>query len=294
MSTQVPDRYIEKLNITNLLGNGGFDIWQRGGGAWTVNGNVTADLWKMEHNATMSVSRESTEVLNGLYSIKVVFTLGGGTFGQLESAPVAKWTSVHTWPNNPGKTFSLSAWVKTSASNAVKIRIKFSGATTPFVDSSYHTGGGGWELLTVTGTQEDDSTMLGACIWFDNSATAYIDSAMLVIGEEPSDYVPLDETEDWERCFRYYWRTTRFIQSGYLSAGGTSIHAYYPFPVKMAGTPTISVSGGTTTNCGAYGGDVSYTNDRGFCFYTQATGAGYHNFLISGAHTGYVDATVTF
>jgi len=36
--------------------------------------------------------------------------------------------------------------------------------------------------------------------------TAYIDNAMLVVGSQPADYVPLHPADDLARCLRYYQR----------------------------------------------------------------------------------------
>ena len=291
--TRIHERLLELPNRQNLLGNGGFEIWQRGAGPWTVHGNYTADLWRMEKDGanTLTVSRDATEAHFGYYSLKAIFAISGGTYGQLESEQALNWTGQSTWVTKiTGQKFSLSAWVRCSTAAAVKIRIKYSGAT-PFADSAYHTGSGNWEQLTVTGTYPSTGTMLGVSLWFDASATAWFDEVMLVVGGEPVDYMPLHISEQQERCQRWYWITNRWVAQFYAPVALAGHMWWYPFPTTMRFTPTITQPGGATTNFSA--GGVIDINTKSWNFWMRGVNAGTTTFVMDAGSPGNVIMEVT-
>lgn len=192
----------------NLLTNGGFEIWQRGAGAFTADAAYTADRWAISLGAasTISVTKagvgiaDTTTDAGSRYSAKVVYTHAAA------SSLRQKFTEDSaTAEGVQGKTVSLSLRVKASVANAVRLAIfTWDGANAQTQYGSYHTGGGAWETLTVSLALDTDITSASVWIELGASGTFYMDNAMLVVGSVPADYKPLHPTDEMARCQRYY------------------------------------------------------------------------------------------
>ena len=144
-----------------------------------------------------------------------------------------------------GQTVTFSARVKTSTASSIRLRLEDSTGGT---FGLYHTGGGGWETLTVTRTIGATTTMPVAFMYMDVNDTAYLDNAALVIGSNSNDnYYPLTPEEDMARAQRYYWKTsgvTLFPQvTGNATAGGQTWTTNILFPTPMAVVPTLTKAG---------------------------------------------------
>lgn len=82
--------------------------------------------------------------------------------------------SIEYWQ---GKTVTFSCWVYATVANRVPISIQDGVDTTV---SSFHTGGGGWELLTVTHTINAAATIVRArCQIITTDTDAYFDGALI-------------------------------------------------------------------------------------------------------------------
>jgi hypothetical protein len=83
-------------------------------------------------------------------------------------------------------------------------------------------------------------------IYFSASCGVYIDSAMLVVGSQPANYVPLHPADDLARCLRYYEligeTTGEFLLGGYGVASG-QMQWFIPYKVRKAVTPTVTKNG---------------------------------------------------
>ena len=244
---QLPDaipnaRLASDTARANLLTNGGFEIWQRGNGPNSGSGVfVAGDRWvsSLAGSDAISVSKDTTNVDTGSQACAAcAFTLGtgGGASTIYQKIPSTDGYQL------AGRQMSLSVRVRTATPNAVRIGL-FDGSA--WTQSTFHTGSGAYQTLTVTATMSGPGTNWQCGIFFAASCTAYLDNACLVVGSQAADYVPLHPADDLARCQRYYEEiqtvagNTIFIGAGYASAtGGIS----YPFKTKKAVAPTITTS----------------------------------------------------
>lgn len=130
------------INRTNFVINGGFDIWQRGTTAVTVNGNYSADRWIIGSTAgTNSVTR-STDVptASGVqYSISFA---GTSTTNPLIRQRIEAQNAIAL----AGQTVTLSFYAKSTAGSApIKVNTAFPTTTADTF--------GTWASPTTTGDQ---------------------------------------------------------------------------------------------------------------------------------------------
>lgn len=231
----------------DLLTNGGFEIWQRGSGPYTGSGDYTADRWQQSlgSGSTISTSRDSGNSDDGSeYCAAVTYTHlnESGIFQRLENYQQLR-----------NKTITFSLRVKTATSNAVRIAIKDD--VGGYTYSSYHSGSGDYETLTVTATVTSSTTQLNAEIRLGATSTVYLDNAMLVLGDLPSEYAPRHPGDDMSLCERYYevvgGVSGSYPQVGTMYASGANIYyVTFPWKTKKAVTPTVTKAGTwNVSNC---------------------------------------------
>lgn len=234
----------------NLLTNGGFEIWQRGNGPFTANGAYTADRWVigLGGSDTLSVSRDTTNIDTAggsQVAAACTFVLSGGA----GLSNLVNYPKVADGYNIANRTLSASVRVRTSTANAVRVGLHNGSA---FTYSSYHTGGGGWETLTVTATMAASGVSLGQLsVLFAASCTAYVDNAMLVVGSQPADYAPLHPADDLARCLRYYevlGGVAGAILKNWQSYAAGTDSWWIVYGVKKAVTPTVTKTGTWTVS----------------------------------------------
>lgn len=228
----------------NLLTNGGFEVWQRGAGAFTANNAYTADRWFILLGASSSLS--VTKAGAGL----------ADTTADTGSQFCAKLAYTHSNISNlaqrvediyqlRGRTITFSIRVKTSAASAIRVWLN-DGVTTAF--SGYHTGGGAWETLTYTLAVGASASYLDVVVRLEASATIYLDNAMLVVGSVAADYAPLHSAQEMERCERYFESLGGDDASGFDFAGAgyatstTTALIQISFKTKKAVVPTLTRS----------------------------------------------------
>ncbi|MBI2756187.1 MAG: hypothetical protein HYX52_05695 [Chloroflexi bacterium] len=261
---------------SNLLTNGGFQTWQRGGGWFTAQNAYSADRWQIFLGGTSTIqvgksldngpSRENT--LNGMYTHNansgVIQTLKLTTDGLLELR---------------GRTVSFSVYLWTGTANAVRAAVQTDGTGGATTYSAYHTGASTWQRLSVTVTVPDTATTITVyTAYLTASCTFYAAQAMLTVGSVAADYVPLHPADDLERCLRYY-ETTVGDPAGVPSIrgngagagtqfGGTFFYrAVKPVPPTFTRVGTWTVSNCNQPTLGAAG---RYAAD----FYTTTLAAG--------------------
>jgi len=155
------------VNPTNLLSNGDFESWSAGTSAapdgWTVSGTV---------------AREATTIKQGTYSAKLTTAGGGGGSAYIYNGTIHTEKGIAYWKS---RTITFSVWVNASDANFVRIQGS-DGVTNTF--SSYHTGGGAYELLTLTKTIAATATYIEFYVISGSavSKSFYVDGAMLVEG----------------------------------------------------------------------------------------------------------------
>ena len=232
-------------NIKNILVNGGLEIWQRGTPFASPAVNAfTADKWQADKNGTptFSIAEETgaSNVDNGGSSLKLDITVVGA------ATVVDLFQEVENKEAYKGKTITLSAKVKTSQANLYRLRINDGIGTTT---SSYHTGGGTFETLTVTHDVSGSATQLNIEMGIINDtvlvSTAFFDSVMLVLGNSAVSFVPEDPMIEFTRCERYFEFNrfqTNYLDPIFLSSTVESVQQSYYFKTFKAATPTITLT----------------------------------------------------
>lgn len=233
----------------NLLVNPGFEVWQRGGGAFVENGAYTADRWQINLSGTSSISvtRSGSDtadplILGSLYRLDASYTHNAGSELRQKIEDVAQLK---------GRKITFAAPVFANAINAVRLRIYTTGASQN-VDtySSYHSGDGSYNPLTVTVTVPVDATELYVSIFLTASVTLRIDNAVLVIGATAPRYAPRQTADDLARCQRYYELVSGELMA-YASGAGQDMGYHVPFKVTKAADPTVTKQGTWgVLNCG--------------------------------------------
>lgn len=228
----------------NLLTNGGFKIWQRGTGPFTVSNAYTADQWFLNPGggSTISCQRVTTVTANG----------GDGDFGaNLSYTYASAGGQLQTLrftdkPGLRGKTLTLSARVYAQVASAVQLMITGDGTGAVAAVSASHSGNSTYETLSVTYLVPGDGTFIQCYVpyFVASASTVYVQNACLIGGSGPADYVPMHPVEDLNRCLRYY----EIIGNGYGNLVGpgvfintTQMMFNTRFQIRKAGTPTLTI-----------------------------------------------------
>jgi hypothetical protein len=260
----------------NLLINGGLELDQRAGGPYSGHGTRTLDGWQIVYGGavTLTVTRE-TGVVDAMsaQSAKCVFTLGAGSIGTLKQ-------SVEGWALYKGAT--VTARLRAKCSTAGAARAYLGDGVGDSSRSAFHSGGGGWETLTVTRALDPAATELTCGLYLTADCTAYIDNASLVLGSTPLPYAPLSDSEDLRRCQRYYevqgWLSSgggagHPVVHGSAGAGAEVVRNSFTWAVPKGGLPTVGVAG-TWGLVNATGPTVAAANQSGYALAIAATAAG--------------------
>jgi len=162
-----------------LLRNGNFEVW-------TAGTTSAPDGWTLV--AGGSVAREGTTIKIGTYSMKVVSDSNGNNISQAFHTE----KGIDYWK---GKTVTMSCWAWASDASAAYIGIW---TTQGSYNSSAHTGGSTWELLSVTYTLPSNATDAYAiCYNIGNTKSVYFDGAMLVEGSSIQQFSEKNYSERW-------------------------------------------------------------------------------------------------
>ena len=221
----------------NLLTNGGFEVWQRGAGAFSANGAYTADRWQISLGGsdTVNVARGSG-ASPGNYYLSMTVTHVAGGFAALKQ-------DLKNSDGNQfkGKTLTFSADVSSTTNLAILI-LAMDGTGAVNVNSPNHPGNSQWTRLSVTAPIPSDNTNVAVHLWATGSGTVMIDNAMLVVGSTPADYVPMHPADDLARCQRYY--EIMYPEAfGYAVGGGQQVGYTHSFATAKAISPTITQIG---------------------------------------------------
>jgi hypothetical protein len=224
---------------SNLLTNGGFEIWQRGNGPFTANGAYNADRWltNIAGTDTFSISKTtaSADIPSGsTAAASVAFTLGTGAGGSV-IAQVLKSSDLN---QIRGRTVSFSMRVWANMANGVRLTLYSDGTGGASANSSFHAGNSAYATLSVTATIPNDATFVEPLVAFAASGTAFLDNAMLVVGSQYADYAPMHPADDLARCLRYY-QTLKVGARLFATASGQTAWAVFPYKTRLAAIPTI-------------------------------------------------------
>jgi len=234
----------------NMLVNGGFEIWQRGNGAFSGGASWGPDGWSNSFNGTdtLSVTRETTTVDVGSGSSALLsYTKGTGTFTEHLRSLLLKTTE---FPQLKGRTVTFSARINCGTANIIRLSLNnFYSGTDHITTSSNNVASGSWQTLSVTATIDATATFVIPSFSFLATGNAFVDNAMLVVGPVAAEYVPLTPADDLTRCLRYYeakvYASNQYIATGQAYTTGGVI-GVVPYLVRKCVTPTITFSAGST------------------------------------------------
>jgi hypothetical protein len=227
----------------NLLDNGGFEVNQRPVSVVSVGGAYPMDRWSLSTGGGTASLTWDTAAHNGfgvrsaLLSVSV-FAAEAQALQDIEDAIQYR-----------GATLTLAMDVLAAAANRARIAIWDN--VLGFRYSSYHTGGGGWERLSVTAPVSATATGLrAACIISNGTAGVSFDNAMLVVGSVAVGYAPLDEALELQRCRRYYQVYGIDVGNEMVATGQcySTTQAECPllYRVPMFAAPTVTLSAANT------------------------------------------------
>ena len=252
---------------SNLLINGGFDVWQRGT-LQTAVGYGSDDRW-FNHHATSSKTHSQqafaagqTDVPNNpkYYSRTVVTS--GGTAGSF----VFKTQNIEDVSKLSGKVVSVSFYAKANASKNLSIEIEQNfgsggSASVSGTGSTKFSLTTAWQLFTATisipsisGKTVGANSYTMLRIWFDagstydsltvslgnQSGTFDIANVQLNVGSAELPFVPRFIGDEERRTQRYAYPLSQYRQIRMSSYQPNYIDFDLPISVLMRVTPTIS------------------------------------------------------
>ena len=267
----------------NIIINGDFRTNQYGLTASSVNitnGGYNIDRWKnYEVGISGTVALGDAEAIDGTYEKTLKYTATSTASGRLGG-----YQAVEDY--HFGETLTASAWVKSDHSNARLFA--YDGSTE--TNSNTHTGGGGWEKLTVTFTQRTNAAQL--YIWAAIASSSlgsvsvasgsyiYIAKFQCERGSVATSFERLNDGEQLALCQRYYLAYMGGgIGTGNIGIGYYTLHNYINgyggmFPVTMRATPSFLITNGTSywniyrRDASDFGDTISASgiSTRGFSF----------------------------
>jgi len=250
--------WLTALAIGNLVENGGMEIWNQGTSfSNPADATELADGWLYEESGTTpaiaTVSREATTIDTETYSMKVDITTGGSSDSDIlieQSLPNVQRFS--------GRTIVFGARVQVGAASVVRVRIS-DGVTTQY--SSFHTGGGSWELLQAQMTVDGSPTEMKVSIAIDPADATfavYIDSIHLYD-------VPSQISSTAKTSLAYVPLLTEFLnKSGGVMTGDINMNSN-----NLSNSSFSDAVGFSTGAEGAPSGYHSGDTDTGFWFDTN-------------------------
>jgi hypothetical protein len=196
----------------NLLVNGSMAVAQRGGGPFTTSNAYTADRWLTGIGAGCTLSVTAGAVSGAIAAIgpggaNVNCLAGSHTSGGNSSYILQqlKFAGDGNAGLLRGQNASLSMRVYTGTANAVRLQLQTDGTAPLVATSSFCPGDSAPHTLTVTGFVPIDATFINVFLQFTASAPSwYAGQAMLVVGSQAANYVPMHPADDLARCKRYY------------------------------------------------------------------------------------------
>lgn len=170
------------INTFNILKNGGQEFWSAGTA-------VAADGWTLAgSNAT--VARNTGTIDSGTYSAAITRVGTDLTYGQNISTLSPNFSLNYF----DSRAITFSARVSASVASTTRLSVNDGVGT---AESSFHTGGGSFETLSVTKTIDASATELTCRIEIITSdTTSYFDSVIMVQGSNAPAFAP-NPTDDF-------------------------------------------------------------------------------------------------
>lgn len=201
------------INSQNLILNGDFEYWYAGISS-------APDGWQLLGGG--SIEKETTEVpIKFNNSVKLTSDVDGNSID-------TTYYGLSIWFDKfKGKILSYSVWIHAVDADIARIRL-WDGVDVSY--SSYHTGGGDWELLTVTHTVNINATRLQTQIRNQgNTKIIYTTGAMLVESSAPFAYSPHPEDHLYKQ--EIIWINHHEATTGEAQNGESSLSPdYFAYP----------------------------------------------------------------
>ena len=143
-----------------------------------------------------------------------------------------------------GKTVTFSCWVLASVANTTRLHVEDGYGASTY--SSYHTGDGYWQLLTVTHTISNSAAYFAVMCDIETTDTgSYFDGAMCVEGSYAMAYAP-----SWKNTVRkavfgpgaFHPNSNLIVFNNidYVLSGGVGTHAYLTSMVNLPQDSIVS------------------------------------------------------
>ena len=196
----------------NQLTNGGFEVWQRGNGAFTgtAGGVITADRWYLQARGTSACtcSRDTTTVDGGVgASMSVVVTATSTTNTDTTNSATVMTMNMNESGGGAqllGRPSTFSIRVFTTTASAVVTPYFYDNTGAVFTNGTPVTlSASTWTTISMTSTQSTASGSWFIGLFFHTVATYKLDNAMLVAGSAAATFVPQHPAEELARCQRY-------------------------------------------------------------------------------------------
>ena len=265
---KVNPNFVNQLGRKNFLINGGFEISQRGtytSAAAYNDGTYLVDRWETLRDGVTATFQHLVPVA-GESSYEAKLTATSSTSGSIRLRQRFEIPNIYKWG---GRTFTLSARVKSNSSNARLLMYGGSGGgyVTMTSDSNdSHTGGGAMETLTATFTTTGSvSSEFAAFVGIDNARSTsdptiasgdYFEvyDFQMEEGSQASTFENRSTAEELAACQRYYFKSGEQWMSGQSygvnnSVDGLIMPIYWP--TTMRSNPSVSFSGGSDGLSGA-------------------------------------------
>jgi hypothetical protein len=227
----------------NLLVDPGFEVWDSGDGPFTASGGFVTGRWRADagSGSSFSITRDTANFyISSLNAAVIAHAFGSGASAFYQSPENLRYMARSSY-------LAFGIWVKCSVASAV--RAFLDGDTSAGrLYSGYHSGSGGYEqLAVVTANPLDGNTLVSVGIVLEKSGTFYADDAVLSFGTVPILYGPTPWGDEVARVERYHERQAGFMEvSGYASAAGETLYRSFPWRVRKALVPTVTLSGSWT------------------------------------------------
>jgi hypothetical protein len=263
-----PVTSVTALAQMNFVINPAFDVWVKGSGPFSSQWAVTADRWMngADSGTPGTVTKDVITPLTGMPGftncLKLVTPATASTYYILQ--PFEDFAHFAYQP------MTFSAWVLTSAANTARVVLD-GGAGQKFV-SSYHTGSGAWQRLSISATFGAVPNVSVYLQVEGASKTVWFAGPMLTYGLDVRPFSVLPRTLDVIRTQRYLEKhaspdTTGMLWRGYMTAGG-GVAGFVPFNTEKGGVPSVTKQGtwgiGGLTGQPTFGG--SYITWTGYSF----------------------------
>jgi len=216
--SKVNPNFVNQLGRKNFLINGGFEISQRGtytSAAAYNDGTYLVDRWETLRDGVTATFQHLVPVA-GESSYGAKLTATSSTSGTIRLRQRFEIPNIYKWG---GRTFTLSARVKSNSSNARLMMYGGSGGgyVTMTSDSNdSHTGGGAMETLTATFTTAGSiSSEFAAFVGIDNARSTsdptiasgdYFEvyDFQMEEGSQASTFENRSTAEELAACQRYF------------------------------------------------------------------------------------------